>query len=168
MSHALDFLIDLYVKLCILANGLEMISTNIIYQTITRINLVWPLIFLLFCLKFRAPWYSFWMLHEIRGDSGEAANTRRRIVPKLQVISPWLPLVLTCRFNPKNPYPDWYHQPNEEEARRRWSRRSLLFWSIFIWFYLQLTYDFVFWSLVGGVEYYDGFAASLLSNRRAN
>jgi hypothetical protein len=35
--------------------------------------------------------------------------------------------VLNVRFNPKNPYPDWYHQPNEEEARRRWSRRSLLF-----------------------------------------
>lgn len=36
-------------------------------------------------------------------------------------------LFLNYRFNPKNPYPDWYHQPNEEEARRRWSRRSLLF-----------------------------------------
>lgn len=35
---------------------------------------------------------------------------------------------LTFRFNPKNPYPDWFHQPNEEEAKRRWSRRSLLFW----------------------------------------
>jgi hypothetical protein len=50
--------------------------------------------------------------------------------------------VLTFRFNPNNPYPDWYHQPNEEEARRRWSRRSLLFWLFFpgilLWYFILL------------------------------
>jgi len=35
-------------------------------------------------------------------------------------------LFLNYRFNPRFPYPDWYYQPNEEEARRRWSRRTIL------------------------------------------
>jgi len=29
-------------------------------------------------------------------------------------------LYLNYRFNPKNKYPDWYHQPDEEEAKQRW------------------------------------------------
>jgi hypothetical protein len=35
-------------------------------------------------------------------------------------------LFLNYRFNPRFSYPDWYYQPNEEEARRRWSRRTIL------------------------------------------
>lgn len=33
-------------------------------------------------------------------------------------------LFLNYRFNPKNPYPDWYVQPDEEEAKRRWLKPS--------------------------------------------
>ncbi|GAM28052.1 hypothetical protein SAMD00019534_112280 [Acytostelium subglobosum LB1] len=31
-------------------------------------------------------------------------------------------LLLNYRFNPDNPYPDWYHQPDLEEAKRRWGQ----------------------------------------------
>ncbi len=34
-------------------------------------------------------------------------------------------LLLNYRFNPKLPYPSWYHQPDEEEARRRWTRPNV-------------------------------------------
>ena len=37
-------------------------------------------------------------------------------------------LFLNYRLNPAlAPYPDWYHQPNPEEAARRWAPHS--FWS---------------------------------------
>jgi hypothetical protein len=31
-------------------------------------------------------------------------------------------LFLNYRFNPRNPYPDWYVQPDPQEAARRWAR----------------------------------------------
>jgi len=31
-------------------------------------------------------------------------------------------LFLNYRFNPNNPYPSWYVQPDEEEAKRRWAK----------------------------------------------
>ncbi|EFA86563.1 hypothetical protein PPL_00364 [Heterostelium album PN500] len=31
-------------------------------------------------------------------------------------------LFLNYRFNPANPYPAWYHQPDIEEAKRRWGK----------------------------------------------
>jgi len=37
-------------------------------------------------------------------------------------------LYLNYRFNPANPNPSWYVQPDEEEAKRVWSRWSLLDW----------------------------------------
>lgn len=36
-------------------------------------------------------------------------------------------LFLNYRFNPANPMPDWYWQPDEEAAERRWARQPLLF-----------------------------------------
>lgn len=33
-------------------------------------------------------------------------------------------LFLNYRYNPSNKYPDWYHQPDEEEAKRRWGKMS--------------------------------------------
>lgn len=30
-------------------------------------------------------------------------------------------LYLNYRFNPSLPYPDWYEQPDIEEAKRRWN-----------------------------------------------
>jgi hypothetical protein len=38
-------------------------------------------------------------------------------------------LFVNYRFNPSNPYPSWYVQPDEEEARRRWSEPP--FWRRF-------------------------------------
>jgi len=35
-------------------------------------------------------------------------------------------LFLNYRFNPRNPYPAWYVQPDEDEALRRWGKVSLL------------------------------------------
>lgn len=34
-------------------------------------------------------------------------------------------LFLNYRFNPRNPYPSWYVQPDEEEAARRWGKVTL-------------------------------------------
>eukprot|EP01126_Amoeba_proteus_P042034 TRINITY_DN4550_c0_g1_i4.p1 TRINITY_DN4550_c0_g1~~TRINITY_DN4550_c0_g1_i4.p1 ORF type:complete len:382 (-),score=73.80 TRINITY_DN4550_c0_g1_i4:782-1927(-) len=34
-------------------------------------------------------------------------------------------LYLNYRYNPSNPYPDWYVQPDVEEAKRRWAKRTL-------------------------------------------
>jgi hypothetical protein len=36
-------------------------------------------------------------------------------------------LLMNYRYNPMHPYPAWYHQPDEEEARRRWSKPRLRF-----------------------------------------
>ena len=36
-------------------------------------------------------------------------------------------LYLNYRFNPDNPYPDWYAQPNFLEAKRRWSKDKIWF-----------------------------------------
>lgn len=33
-------------------------------------------------------------------------------------------LFLNYRYNPSNAYPDWYAQPSEEEAVRRWGKMS--------------------------------------------
>ena len=35
-------------------------------------------------------------------------------------------LLLNYRFNPANPYPDWYAQPNLEDATRRWGSTQVL------------------------------------------
>lgn len=35
-------------------------------------------------------------------------------------------LLLNYRFNPSNPYPDWYSQPDLEEAKRRWGHVKVL------------------------------------------
>lgn len=35
-------------------------------------------------------------------------------------------LLLNYRFNPANPYPDWYTQPNLEDAERRWGTIKVL------------------------------------------
>lgn len=35
-------------------------------------------------------------------------------------------LLLNYRFNPANPYPSWYTQPDEEEAKRRWGYRGFI------------------------------------------
>jgi len=29
-------------------------------------------------------------------------------------------LFFNYRYNPQNPYPDWFKQPDEKEAQRRW------------------------------------------------
>lgn len=34
-------------------------------------------------------------------------------------------LFMNYRFNPENKNPDWYHQPNDEEAQRRWAKPKL-------------------------------------------
>lgn len=38
-------------------------------------------------------------------------------------------LFLNYRYNPRNPYPDWYNQPFPDEAERRWAKPRL-FWPI--------------------------------------
>jgi hypothetical protein len=35
-------------------------------------------------------------------------------------------LLLNYRYNPAHPYPDWYAQPDEEEAIRRWAKPVIL------------------------------------------
>ena len=35
-------------------------------------------------------------------------------------------LLLNYRFNPSNPYPDWYAQPSPEDAARRWGTTKVL------------------------------------------
>jgi len=35
-------------------------------------------------------------------------------------------VLLNYRYNPANPYPDWYVQPDPEEAQRRWGQIKLL------------------------------------------
>jgi hypothetical protein len=35
-------------------------------------------------------------------------------------------ILLNYRFNPSNPYPSWYTQPDEEEAARRWGKVKIL------------------------------------------
>jgi len=40
-------------------------------------------------------------------------------------------LFLNYRYNPVNPYPDWYEQPDLEEAKRRWQKPKVIanpFW----------------------------------------
>jgi hypothetical protein len=34
-------------------------------------------------------------------------------------------LFLNYRYNPAHPYPDWYAQPDEMEAKRRWSKMTV-------------------------------------------
>lgn len=34
-------------------------------------------------------------------------------------------LFLNYRFNPNNPYPDWFEQPDDEAAKRRWGKPKL-------------------------------------------
>lgn len=35
-------------------------------------------------------------------------------------------LFLNYRFNPSNKYPDWYQQPDLEEAERRWGKVKII------------------------------------------
>eukprot|EP01112_Ceratiomyxa_fruticulosa_P013797 TRINITY_DN389_c0_g1_i1.p1 TRINITY_DN389_c0_g1~~TRINITY_DN389_c0_g1_i1.p1 ORF type:complete len:356 (+),score=60.62 TRINITY_DN389_c0_g1_i1:154-1221(+) len=37
-------------------------------------------------------------------------------------------VTLNYRYNPNNPYPDWYEQPDIEEAKRRWGKKNI--WGI--------------------------------------
>ena len=36
-------------------------------------------------------------------------------------------LFFNYRYNPDNPYPEWYSQPDLDEAKRRWGKMHLLY-----------------------------------------
>jgi hypothetical protein len=61
-------------------------------------------------------------------DDDESSRTTAEIPSVLLVATKFIPagheLFLNYRYNPRHPYPDWYHQPDPAEAERRWGKVS--------------------------------------------